>query len=55
MLVEDREEPKRNYLKIKEDKDCYAGRESHLKESGQIEQVVSMFNDFILWECKDKK
>lgn len=54
MLIGDVKDPERNYLKVREDRDEYAVKASVLEESGTIDKVINMFDDFVLWECKER-
>lgn len=54
MLIGDVNDPERNYLKVREDRDQYAVKASVLEKRGTVDEIVSMFDDFVLWECKKR-
>ncbi len=53
-LIGDETDSERNYLKVRMETDNYAAKASELEKSGSIDQVVEQFDEFIIWECKEK-
>ena len=55
IVIGDREDSGRNFLKIQDEWEKYAAKSTYLEESGEIDKVIEQFEEFVLWECKDKR
>lgn len=53
-LIGDENDPEYNYLKVRMETDEYVAKASELERSGAINQIVEQYDEFILWECKEK-
>lgn len=53
-LIGDEKDSEHNYLKVRTETDSYAVKASELVKSGTIARIVEEYDDFIIWECKER-